>query len=95
MNNNGEQKQYIIDGQLMTEQQAQMYYQQMQQMAQHQQSNDESFNTFSNNLNQNQLLQMYEGEQQNFENEMSEEAYEEGQHDSRVVKTVRSLKRQK
>lgn len=25
----------------------------------------------------------------------SEEAYEEGQHDSRVVKTVRSLKRQK
>ena len=93
MNNNGEQKQYIIDGQLMTEQQAQMYYQQMQQMALQQQSQDDSFNTFTN-LNQNQLLEMYGQEQQNFENE-SEEAYEEGQHDSRVVKTVRSLKRQK
>lgn len=69
-----------------------MYYQQMQQMALQQQSQDDSFNTFTN-LNQNQLLEMYGQEQQNFENE-SEEAYEEGQHDSRVVKTVRSLKRQ-
>jgi hypothetical protein len=37
---------------------------------------------------------MYEGDQKQFEND-SEEAYEEGQHDSRVVKTVRSLKRQR
>jgi hypothetical protein len=39
-----------------------MYYQQMQQMALQQQSQDDSFNTFTN-LNQNQLLEMYGQEQ--------------------------------
>ena len=71
---NGQQPQYMVDGQLMTEQQAQLYYQQLQQMQE--QSEEQPHNMF-HSLNQQQVLQMY-GEQaqnENFEND-SESNYD-------------------